>query len=60
MIDFGYYSCNIDLWQQLDAAAKRHTKVSWEWVRGHNGHPENEQADRLATSAIDELLQQGT
>jgi len=47
---------NIDLWQQLDAAVKRHTKVSWQWVRGHNGHPENEIADELATSAIDKLL----
>lgn len=47
---------NIDLWQQLDAAVKRHTKVSWEWVKGHAGHPENEMADQLATSAIDKLL----
>jgi ribonuclease HI len=50
---------NIDLWQQLDAAVKRHTAVKWEWVRGHNGHPENEQADLLANQAIDELLRQG-
>ena len=47
---------NIDLWQLLDSAVKRHTQVQWQWVRGHSGHPENERADVLATNAIDELL----
>jgi ribonuclease HI len=51
---------NIDLWQQLEAAVNRHNKVTWEWVRGHDGHPENERADVLATNAIDELLEQGS
>jgi ribonuclease HI len=50
---------NIELWQQLDAAVKRHKSVTWEWVRGHSGHPENERADQLANQAIDELRQQG-
>lgn len=50
---------NIELWQQLDAAVKRHPQVEWEWVRGHAGHPENERADQLANQAIDELMQQG-
>jgi ribonuclease HI len=50
---------NIDLWQQLDAAVKRHKQVTWEWVKGHSGHPENEVADSLANYAIDELLKQG-
>lgn len=50
---------NIELWQQLDAAIKRHIEVKLEWVRGHSGHPENERADQLANIAIDELLQQG-
>lgn len=45
---------NVDLWQRLDAAAARH-QVSWHWTRGHSGHPENERADALATSAIDSL-----
>ena len=45
---------NVDLWQRLDAAAARH-RVRWHWVRGHTGHPENEQADALANQAIDEL-----
>jgi len=47
---------NLELWQQLDAAVKRHTAVTWEWVRGHSGHPENELVDQLANRAIDELL----
>jgi ribonuclease HI len=42
---------NVDLWQQLDAAAARH-EVAWEWVRGHAGHRENERADALARAAI--------
>lgn len=47
---------NADLWQLLVAAQRPH-KVHWEWVKGHNGHPENERADCLANRAIDELLQ---
>lgn len=46
---------NADLWKRLDAAAARHD-IEWEWVRGHSGHPENERADALARSAIDEML----
>ena len=42
---------NIDLWQRLDAARGRH-KVSWYWVRGHDGHELNEAADALARAAI--------
>ena len=42
---------NIDLWQRLDEAMKRH-KVEWHWVKGHAGHPENERADQLARDAI--------
>jgi len=38
---------NAELWQALDAAAARHD-VTWEWVKGHAGHPENERADELA------------
>ena len=46
---------NADLWQQLDELAAKH-KIIWHWVKGHSGHPENEQADALANQAIDELL----
>ncbi|QFT94501.1 Ribonuclease HI [Roseovarius sp. THAF9] len=42
---------NVDLWQRLDAAANRHD-VSWEWVKGHAGHPENERADELARAGM--------
>lgn len=42
---------NADLWQRLDQAQARHS-VSWEWVKGHAGHPENERADRLAAAEI--------
>jgi ribonuclease HI len=42
---------NEDLWRRLDAAQARHS-VSWHWIRGHDGHPENERADELARGAI--------
>ncbi len=45
---------NQDLWQQLDALVQPHT-ISWHWVKGHSGHPENELADELANRGIDEL-----
>jgi len=41
---------NADLWHDLIEVAKRH-QISWQWVRGHNGHPENERVDRLASDA---------
>ena len=43
---------NVDLWKLLDAAATRHT-VTWEWVKGHAGHPENERADELARRGME-------
>ena len=46
---------NVDLWQRLDQATREHD-IEWTWVRGHTGHPENEQADALANKAIDQLL----
>jgi ribonuclease HI len=42
---------NQDLWQALDAEAGRH-EIEWHWVRGHAGHPENEEADRLANEGV--------
>jgi ribonuclease HI len=41
---------NVDLWQRLEAALSPH-QIEWEWVRGHNGHPENERVDALARAA---------
>lgn len=38
---------NAELWRALDEARKRH-EVTWHWVKGHAGHPENERADELA------------
>ncbi len=45
---------NADLWQELDRQASRH-QISWHWVKGHNGHIENELVDALANQAIDEM-----
>jgi len=45
---------NADLWQMLDLEASRH-QITWHWVKGHNGHLENELVDALANRAIDEM-----
>jgi len=42
---------NEDLWRRLDELAAAH-EVEWHWVRGHDGHPENERADKLANRGI--------
>ena len=42
---------NRDLWEALDALARRHD-VSWHWVKAHAGNPENERADTLARAAL--------
>jgi len=41
---------NSDLWIALDEARAGH-KIEWIWVKGHDGHPENERADQLASNA---------
>lgn len=43
---------NQDLWEQLDALCARHD-VHWHWVKGHAGHPGNEQADALANQGVE-------
>lgn len=43
---------NRDLWERLLALSKLH-RITWVWVRGHNGHPENERCDELARRAIE-------
>ena len=45
---------NADLWQALDEAQRGHT-VSWHWVRGHDGHAENERVDVLARTAAEKF-----
>lgn len=44
---------NADLWQELDALVSQH-QVKWHWVKGHNGHRENEIADELANLGASE------
>lgn len=41
---------NADLWRALLEARGQH-RIAWIWVKGHDGHPENERADRLASDA---------
>ena len=41
---------NEDLWRALIAATRPH-KIEWVWVKGHDGHPENERVDKLASDA---------
>ncbi len=43
---------NVDLWERVDEAQRRHD-VTWEWVKGHAGHPENERADELARAGME-------
>ncbi|MCF7822215.1 MAG: ribonuclease HI [Mariprofundaceae bacterium] len=42
---------NLERWQELDALAAKH-QVTWQWIKGHAGHPENEHADELARRGI--------
>ena len=48
---------NPDLWERLLKAMEPHD-VKYHWVRGHNGHPENERCDKLATDAADRYLKE--
>ena len=48
---------NRDLWERLLELTKTH-HVTFHWVKGHDGHPENERCDKLATSAADALRKQ--
>jgi ribonuclease HI len=45
---------NVDLWQELDELRQKH-QINYHWIRGHNAHPENERADRLAVAAIEKI-----
>ena len=45
---------NQELWQELDELSRPHI-IKWIWVKGHNGHPQNERCDQLANEAIAEL-----
>lgn len=50
---------NVDLWQALDAAQARH-QVTWQWIKGHAGHLENERADELARAGMAPFKQMKT
>lgn len=43
---------NVDLWKRMDAVITDH-EITWKWVKGHAGIPENERCDILATTAAD-------
>ena len=45
---------NVDLWLQLDELIRQH-EIRWVWVKGHNGHPENERVDALARSEVQKI-----
>lgn len=42
------------LWEELDALVREHS-ITWHWLKGHAGHPENERCDELARSEIEKL-----
>jgi ribonuclease HI len=42
---------NVELWQELDRLRDKHN-ITWHWLKGHAGHPENERADELARVAM--------
>ncbi|MFN3989786.1 MAG: ribonuclease HI [Erythrobacter sp.] len=49
---------NEDLWRALIAAARPH-KITWQWVKGHAGHPENERVDALASAEAARQAERG-
>ncbi len=48
---------NRDLWEELLTLLHIHT-VSFEWIKGHNGHPENERCDKIAVNEYQKLINQ--
>ncbi len=46
---------NIDLWQSLESLIQKH-QIKWVWVKGHNGHAENERVDELARIQAKSML----
>jgi len=42
---------NMDLWVELAELVKKH-KVTWEWIKGHNQHPQNEKCDKIVRDTI--------
>ncbi|MBD3162066.1 MAG: ribonuclease HI [Candidatus Eisenbacteria bacterium] len=50
---------NEDLWRALLDLVERQQRIDFHWVRGHAGHPENEECDRLAVRACEEIRGKG-
>ena len=46
----------MDLSDLIEVSAKH--EISWQWVKGHNGHPENERVDRLASDEADRIARE--
>lgn len=44
---------NVERWKKLDEVVAEFTNIDYEWVRGHQGHPQNEYCDQLANEALD-------
>ena len=49
---------NADLWREMVEATARH-EISWHWVKGHSGHPENERVDQLASDEAERIAREG-
>ena len=45
---------NVDLWKRFDLVSENFSSVSYHWVKGHAGHPQNELCDQLANEALDD------
>ncbi len=45
---------NLEIWQKLDQAREKFKDISFVWVKGHSGHPQNEYCDQLANKALDQ------
>jgi len=48
---------NADLWREMIEATARHD-ISWHWVKGHSGHPENERVDQLASDEAERIARE--
>ncbi|MBA2481256.1 MAG: ribonuclease HI [Planctomycetes bacterium] len=49
---------NVDLLQEIDGLLAQH-RVTWQWVKGHDGNPGNERVDALANQAMDTIARGG-
>ncbi len=45
---------NKEIWLEMLEQTKRH-KITWKWIKGHSGHPQNERCDKLATDWVKKI-----